>query len=145
MRADIVMARTATALAAWAGRTDVLAEDVRQAALLALPHRRRRNPFDAPGLDEDKLDDTLEEFGGQDDGARRPDGDDDGRIRTGPAGVAGSRRRTGPTAAADGAARPAGDVPAQGEPAESRAQAPPGRAAASRRPYGPPSRSGRRC
>ncbi|MEV6381093.1 putative cobaltochelatase [Streptomyces sp. NPDC051773] len=62
MRADIVMARTATALAAWAGRTEVLAEDVRQAALLALPHRRRRNPFDAPGLDEDKLDETLEEF-----------------------------------------------------------------------------------
>ncbi|WP_030318426.1 putative cobaltochelatase [Streptomyces sp. NRRL B-3229] len=67
MRADIVMARTATALAAWAGRTDVLAEDVRQAALLALPHRRRRNPFDAPGLDEDRLDETLEEFGGSDD------------------------------------------------------------------------------
>ncbi|MFM9697273.1 putative cobaltochelatase [Streptomyces europaeiscabiei] len=62
MRADIVMARTATALAAWAGRTEVLADDVRQAALLALPHRRRRNPFDAPGLDEDKLDETLEEF-----------------------------------------------------------------------------------
>jgi magnesium chelatase subunit D len=75
MRADIVMARTATALAAWAGRTDVLAEDVRQAALLALPHRRRRNPFDAPGLDEDKLDETLEEFGGQDDD---PDPDPDG-------------------------------------------------------------------
>ncbi|WP_073952346.1 putative cobaltochelatase [Streptomyces kebangsaanensis] len=67
MRADIVMARTATALAAWAGRTDVLAEDVRQAALLALPHRRRRNPFDAPGLDEDKLDETLQEFGGSED------------------------------------------------------------------------------
>ncbi|MFJ9727453.1 putative cobaltochelatase [Streptomyces sp. NPDC101209] len=67
MRADIVMARTATALAAWAGRTEVLAEDVRQAALLALPHRRRRNPFDAPGLDEDKLDQTLEEFGEEDD------------------------------------------------------------------------------
>ncbi|MGW2066532.1 putative cobaltochelatase [Streptomyces sp. NBC_01617] len=68
MRADIVMARTATALAAWAGRTDVLAEDVRQAALLALPHRRRRNPFDAPGLDEDKLDDTLEQNSGEGDG-----------------------------------------------------------------------------
>ncbi|BBC37539.1 uncharacterized protein SGFS_088330 [Streptomyces graminofaciens] len=67
MRADIVMARTATALAAWAGRDQVLAEDVRQAALLALPHRRRRNPFDAPGLDEDKLDETLEEFSGEDD------------------------------------------------------------------------------
>ncbi|MFE3559825.1 putative cobaltochelatase [Streptomyces sp. NPDC059193] len=62
MRADIVMARTATALAAWAGRTKVLKEDVRQAALLALPHRRRRNPFDAPGLDEDKLDEILDRF-----------------------------------------------------------------------------------
>ncbi|MET9832589.1 putative cobaltochelatase [Streptomyces sp. NPDC006385] len=74
MRADIVMARTATALAAWAGRTDVLAEDVRQAALLALPHRRRRNPFDAPGLDEDKLDQTLEEFSGEGDEDPDPDG-----------------------------------------------------------------------
>lgn len=62
MRADIVMARTATALAAWAGRTEVLKEDVRQAALLALPHRRRRNPFDAPGLDEEKLDQILDGF-----------------------------------------------------------------------------------
>ncbi|MFK4071378.1 putative cobaltochelatase [Streptomyces sp. NPDC029674] len=79
MRADIVMARTATALAAWAGRTDVQSEDVRQAALLALPHRRRRNPFDAPGLDEDKLDETLEEA--RDDEASEepepPEGDDD--------------------------------------------------------------------
>ncbi|MFF3448948.1 putative cobaltochelatase [Streptomyces sp. NPDC002667] len=78
MRADIVMARTATALAAWAGRTEVIAEDVRQAALLALPHRRRRNPFDAPGLDEDKLDETLEEFAGEDDGDPDPDSDPDG-------------------------------------------------------------------
>ncbi|MCY0933749.1 putative cobaltochelatase [Streptomyces sp. H34-S4] len=62
MRADIVMARTATALAAWSGRTEVLKEDVRQAALLALPHRRRRNPFDAPGLDEEKLDQILDGF-----------------------------------------------------------------------------------
>jgi magnesium chelatase subunit D len=78
MRADIVMARTATALAAWAGRTEVLAEDVRQAALLALPHRRRRNPFDAPGLDEDKLDETLAEFGGdQGDDQGGDQGDDD--------------------------------------------------------------------
>lgn len=79
MRADIVMARTATALAAWAGRTGVLEEDVRQAALLALPHRRRRNPFDAPGLDEDKLDRTLEEFGGADEDTdgESTDGEDD--------------------------------------------------------------------
>ncbi|HEY5836654.1 putative cobaltochelatase [Streptomyces sp.] len=77
MRADIVMARTATALAAWAGRTVVLAEDVRRAALLALPHRRRRNPFDAPGLDEGKLDETLERERGEDDDPD-PDGPDGG-------------------------------------------------------------------
>jgi magnesium chelatase subunit D len=39
-------------------------EDVRQAALLALPHRRRRNPFDAPGLDPDMLDEALGRQGG---------------------------------------------------------------------------------
>ncbi|MFE6836185.1 putative cobaltochelatase [Streptomyces sp. NPDC057705] len=81
MRADIVMARTATALAAWAGRTTVLKEDVRQAALLALPHRRRRNPFDAPGLDEDKLDEILDRFPDEDpepDPEPEPEGPDDG-------------------------------------------------------------------
>ncbi|MEU3692976.1 putative cobaltochelatase [Streptomyces narbonensis] len=83
MRADIVMARAATALAAWAGRTEVTSEDVRQAALLALPHRRRRNPFDAPGLDEDKLDETLEQFKGEEpqtgpDEDPEPDGPGDG-------------------------------------------------------------------
>ncbi|MCX5080884.1 putative cobaltochelatase [Streptomyces sp. NBC_00401] len=120
MRADIVMARTATALAAWAGRTDVLAEDVRQAALLALPHRRRRNPFDAPGLDEDKLDDTLEEFGGQDD-EPDPDGDGDGDGGgDGPGGGGGQPPQdapegNGPDAGGDRAA----DIPAQGEPSDS--------------------------
>ena len=59
MRADIVTARTAVAHAAWHGRTEVLREDIRAAARLALPHRRRRNPFDAPGLDEDLLDEVL--------------------------------------------------------------------------------------
>ncbi|MEW5630479.1 putative cobaltochelatase [Streptomyces hydrogenans] len=81
MRADIVMARTATALAAWAGREEVTSEDVRRAALLALPHRRRRNPFDAPGMDEDKLDETLERFKGdepEDDPDPGPDGPGDG-------------------------------------------------------------------
>ncbi|MGH3354236.1 MAG: VWA domain-containing protein [Nocardioides sp.] len=59
LRADIVTARTAVAHAAWAGRSEVVREDIRQAALLALPHRRRRNPFDAPGIDEDLLDRIL--------------------------------------------------------------------------------------
>jgi len=59
MRADIVIARTAVAHAAWFGRDAVTREDIRAAARLALPHRRRRNPFDAPGLDEDLLDEIL--------------------------------------------------------------------------------------
>ena len=59
MRADIVTARAAAAHAAWHGRTVVIRSDIRAAARLALPHRRRRNPFDAPGLDEALLDRIL--------------------------------------------------------------------------------------
>jgi magnesium chelatase subunit D len=59
MRADIVMARAAAAHAAWHDREEVNVEDLRAAARLALPHRRRRNPFDAPGLDDDELDELL--------------------------------------------------------------------------------------
>jgi len=59
MRADIVTARAAVANAAWHGRTTVVTADLRAAARLSLPHRRRRNPFDAPGLDEDLLDRLL--------------------------------------------------------------------------------------
>lgn len=59
LRADIVTTRAALAHAAWHGRDEVTRADIRQAALLALPHRRRRNPFDAPGLDEDLLDAIL--------------------------------------------------------------------------------------
>ena len=61
MRANLVTARAAIALAAWAGRDVVTEEDIRIAARLALPHRRRRDPFDAPGLDEQALDDALRE------------------------------------------------------------------------------------
>ena len=81
MRADLVMARTAVAHAAWSGRTVVEVEDVRAAARLALPHRRRRNPFDAPGLDDEQLeqaisDSTPPEYDGPDDdpdGGQRPE------------------------------------------------------------------------
>ena len=59
LRADIVTARAAAAHAAWHGRLLVAREDIRAAARLALPHRRRRQPFDAPGLDEDLLDQLL--------------------------------------------------------------------------------------
>ncbi|MFE9247360.1 putative cobaltochelatase [Streptomyces sp. NPDC007088] len=118
MRADIVMARTATALAAWEGREDVLAQDVRQAALLALPHRRRRNPFDAPGLDEDKLDEALERSAGQDQEPGQdpedPDGPDgpDGGGGGGGGGV--PPRGQGPDAGS-GESRDAGSGESPGE------------------------------
>lgn len=59
MRADLVVARTATAHAAWRGATAVTEADVRVAAELALPHRRRRDPFDEPGISEEQLDDAM--------------------------------------------------------------------------------------
>jgi magnesium chelatase subunit D len=59
MRADLVVARTAVAHAAWRGAGAVAEEDIRVAAELALPHRRRRDPFDDPGLDPDRLDEAL--------------------------------------------------------------------------------------
>ncbi|MFI8274641.1 putative cobaltochelatase [Streptomyces sp. NPDC085929] len=130
MRADIVMARTATALAAWAGRTDVRKEDVRQAALLALPHRRRRNPFDAPGLDEDKLDEILDRFPDEEpdnepDPDPEPEGPDDGGPQDGgpDGGGGGVPPQSGPDApepeapeAQDDATPPAPDAPESPEP-----------------------------
>jgi len=71
LRADIVIARTAAAHAAWRGAAAVTREDIRVASRLALPHRRRRNPFDAPGLDEQQLDDAL---GDQDEEPDPPSG-----------------------------------------------------------------------
>ena len=73
MRADIVIARTARAHAAWrvAGdesaqpapdnQIEITAEDIKVAAEMALPHRRRRDPFDEPGLDQEQLDDALQD------------------------------------------------------------------------------------
>jgi magnesium chelatase subunit D len=59
MRADLVTARTAIAHAAWSGRSVVEVDDVRAAAKLALPHRKRRNPFDPPGLDDEQLEQAI--------------------------------------------------------------------------------------
>ena len=84
MRADLVTARTAIALAAWHGRDVVTEEDIRIAARLALPHRRRRDPFDAPGLDEQALDEALREASSEPDpdpeppDLRGPEDPDDG-------------------------------------------------------------------
>lgn len=61
LRADITMYKTAQTIAAWEGRESVSVDDVRKAAEFVLPHRRRRQPFEEPGLDERQLDDMIAE------------------------------------------------------------------------------------
>lgn len=73
MRADLVVARTAVAHAAWRGARTVEEEDIRVAAELALPHRRRRDPFDDPGIDRDQLDEALAQAGSDMDPDPDPD------------------------------------------------------------------------
>lgn len=77
MRADLVVARTAVAHAAWRGEPAVGAEDVRVAAELALPHRRRRDPFDDPGLDPQQLDDAMAQADAESQSHSEPDPDPD--------------------------------------------------------------------
>jgi magnesium chelatase subunit D len=60
LRADLVICRAAAALAAWEGRERPSLEDVRRVAPLALAHRRRRSPFEEPGIDQRELDEALE-------------------------------------------------------------------------------------
>ena len=61
LRGDLVTAKTARALAAWEGRGAVVVDDVRRAALLALSHRRRRNPFEQAGIEPEELEKALSE------------------------------------------------------------------------------------
>jgi magnesium chelatase subunit D len=111
LRADIVIARTAAAHAAWRGVGEVEREDVRVAARLALPHRRRRNPFDAPGLsddDEQRLDDAL-----------GPDPDDEPDPEPPGGSDPGAQDAQASRDGADPAGQPAGEVSAGSGGAES--------------------------
>jgi magnesium chelatase subunit D len=63
LRADLVMNKAARALAALHGRTRVEPEDLSQAAMLVLPHRRRARPFEQPGLDEGELRTVMQRAG----------------------------------------------------------------------------------
>ncbi|MGW2623657.1 putative cobaltochelatase [Micromonospora taraxaci] len=124
MRADIVTARTALAHAAWHGRDRVTIDDVRVAARLALPHRRRRDPFDTPGLDEKRLDEALQRA--QD--AHPDDPDDDGPDDSGP-------NDSGPNGGGPGGGGPNGGGPqdhatSDGEPVDHRGPGPAGPSAA---------------
>ena len=78
LRGDIVMYKTASTIAAYEGRTVVDVEDVREAALMALLHRQRRQPFQQPHLVTEQLDNMLEDFQNQQ-RDREPSADNDSR------------------------------------------------------------------
>ena len=138
LRADLVTSRAAAALAGLEGRPEATVEDVRRVAHLALAHRRRRQPFEQPGVDRDELDRAL------DDATRFPDGPD-GLDE----GDAAAQEDSGPeagappqsTAAPD---RPAGVVPlttprarSSAEGRRSPVEGPRGRLVGDRAPEGP--------
>lgn len=103
MRADLVVARTAVAHAAWRGADTVAEEDIRVAAELALPHRRRRDPFDDPGLDPEQLDQAMEDAGQSAEPDQDPEPDPDPDP---PGSGQASPEATGPQGNTGGASRP---------------------------------------
>ncbi|MBY0442838.1 MAG: AAA family ATPase [Mycobacteriaceae bacterium] len=100
MRADLVVARTAVAHAAWRGERSIDEQDIRVAAELALPHRRRRDPFDDPGIDRDQLEAALAQGtppGDAGDSAPQPDPDPPGGGQSATAGETRQRQSAKPT------------------------------------------------
>jgi magnesium chelatase subunit D len=139
MRGDLVTCRAAIAHAAWQGRAEVTAADVRVAARLALPHRQRRGPFDDPDTDAARLDEALGPDEDPGEGDRPPDDDGDGGGRGGGGGAGGGERPGAPEGAAGQDAAGQGETgrgetgqgegePAPSGPAPSGTAAPPGAA-----------------
>ncbi|WP_202916320.1 ATP-binding protein [Paenibacillus mesophilus] len=58
-RADITLIKTATILAAWEGRHTVEQADMQEAAMLVMPHRLRRKPFDESGGERSRLEQAI--------------------------------------------------------------------------------------
>ena len=137
MRADIVCAQAARALAALDGDEAVGEDHVRRAARLALAHRRRRGPLEAPGLDDAELEQAMDEARGddRDPDPEPPSGDGNGNengSRNGspestgspePAASSGGEPR-GLRAAADGAPHPHAPAPERVDAPGAAARAP---------------------
>ena len=62
LRADIVIYKAAQTLAAYEGRSRVIPEDVVRVAEMALLHRMRRQPFDDPELNNERLQDMAQQI-----------------------------------------------------------------------------------
>lgn len=61
LRADLILARAAAALAGWEGRDRVQNDDLRRVAPLVLAHRSRQSPLDPPGTPPPNLDQALDD------------------------------------------------------------------------------------
>jgi len=126
LRGDLVTARAAIAHAAWQGRPAVTDADIRAAARLALPHRRRRGPFDDPGMDDAQLDEAFEspenppEDGPPDSDSDPPDSDGGGGGGSLPEGPPAADRGAAPEErpAAGGPGTDHGGEPGAGRPGD---------------------------
>ena len=62
LRADIVIYKASQTLAAYEGRTTVTPEDIVRVAEMALLHRMRRQPFDDPELNSERLQEMAQQI-----------------------------------------------------------------------------------
>jgi magnesium chelatase subunit D len=88
LRADLMLCRAAAALAGWERRGIATDDDVRRVAPFVLAHRRRRTPFEDPGLTDHELDDAFRAPEPEPDDSRDPTrGDEEQQHAPDPAGA----------------------------------------------------------
>jgi Mg-chelatase subunit ChlI len=61
-RADIIMEKTAKALAAFYGETKVTESHIREASKMVLPHRMRKNPFEELQVEHDIIETAIQKI-----------------------------------------------------------------------------------
>jgi len=61
-RADIAMYKTACTIAAYNGRMEVTIDDIKEAAELVLPHRRRRQPFEELKMEQQQVNESISKW-----------------------------------------------------------------------------------
>jgi magnesium chelatase subunit D len=77
LRPDLALHKSARARAALEGRLAVNLEDIKVAAEMILPHRRKRRALEQPGFDQQRLDQHFDQFKQQADHSESGDGSRD--------------------------------------------------------------------
>lgn len=118
LRADLVLARAAGALAGLEGRPAASSADVRRVAPFVLAHRRRRNPFEPPGIADDELQQAFDAALDEQETSASGDRDHRAADASSPLRLAASSRDPGPAGRRSVATSPRGrlvtDRPADG-------------------------------